>query len=111
MKVLVLEDNRLWSSRLKQTLTAFSHEAVIATSPQPCDVAILGLERASMQADVSARKQLGAYVIGHAGHKEKRLHAAGREAGCDRLATNGELTHKLPQILDEVSVILSAPSA
>ena len=103
MKVLVLEDNLMWSSRLRQTLTAFGHEAIIATSPQPCDVAIIGLERKSMSEDVAELKRLGVFVIGHAGHKEKHLHAAGREAGCDRLATNGELTHKLPQILESVT--------
>ena len=109
MRVLVLEDNLLWSCRLRQTLVAFGHEAVVATSPQPCDVAILGLERKSMSEDVAVLKSLGAYVIGHAGHKEKELHAAGRAAGCDRLATNGELTHKLPQILDEIAA--NSPSA
>ena len=108
MKVLVLEDNLLWSSRLRQTLTAFGHEAIVARSPQHCDVAILGLERKSMREDVAALKALRVFVIGHAGHKEKHLHAAGREAGCDRLATNGELTHKLPQILDD---IVTHPSA
>ena len=111
MRVLVLEENLMWSSRLRQTLTAFGHEAIVATSPQPCDVAIIGLERKSMSEDVAELKRLGVFVIGHAGHKEKELHAAGREAGCDRLATNGELTHKLPQILDQISVSPSSPSA
>ncbi|MDQ2985484.1 MAG: hypothetical protein M3R13_02025, partial [Armatimonadota bacterium] len=97
MKVLILEDNLLWSSRLKQTLTAFGHEPVVGSVPADCDVAILALGRPSMAEDVAALKQLGAFVIGHAGHKEKELHAAGREAGCDRLASNSELTNKLPE--------------
>jgi hypothetical protein len=55
-----------------------------------------------MAQDVAKLQELGAYVIGHAGHKEKELHAAGRDAGCDRLATNSELTNKLPQMLEEI---------
>jgi hypothetical protein len=108
LKVLVLEDNLLWSSRLRKTLTAFGHEAIVANTPQTCDVAILALNRAAMHEEVTALKSLGAYVIGHAGHKEKDLHAAGLAAGCDRLATNSELTNKLPQILDEILPSLAA---
>ena len=108
MKVLVLEDNLLWSSRLRKTLTAFGHEAVVANNPQACDVAILALNRPAMLQEVAALKSLGAYVIGHAGHKEKDLHAAGLAAGCDRLATNSELTNKLPQILVEILPLLPA---
>ena len=108
MKVLVLEDNLLWSSRLRTTLTAFGHEAIVTNTAQPCDVAILALNRPAMREEVAALKSLGAYVIGHAGHKEKELQAAGREAGCDRIATNSELTNKLPQILDEILPSLAA---
>lgn len=103
MKVLILEDNLLWSSRLKQTLAAFGHEPIVGSAPSACDVAILALGRPSMAEDVAELKQLGAFVIGHAGHKEKDLHEAGREAGCDRLASNSELTNKLPQILEEIA--------
>jgi hypothetical protein len=102
VKVLVLEDNLLWSSRLRKTLTAFGHEAIVASSPQVCDVAILALNRPAMHEEVAALKSLGAYVIGHAGHKEKDLHAAGLAASCDRLATNSELTNKLPEILKSI---------
>jgi len=56
-----------------------------------------------MRDDVVALKAMGAVVIGHAGHKEKELLAAGKEAGCDRLATNSELTNKLHQILQEIA--------
>jgi hypothetical protein len=102
LKVLILEDNLLCSSRLKQTLVAFGHEAVVASSPQACDAAIIALGRPTMAADVAELRSMGAFVIGHAGHKEKDLHEAGKKAGCDRLATNSELTNKLPQILEEI---------
>ncbi len=103
MKVLILEDNLLWSSRLKQTLTAFGHEAIVASVPQECDAAIIALGRPTMASDVASLRAKGAFVIGHAGHKEKELHQAGKDAGCDRLATNSEITNKLPQILEEIS--------
>jgi hypothetical protein len=103
VKVLILEDNLLWSSRLRQTLQAFGHEAVVASSPQPAEVAIIALGRPAMASEVASLKQLGAFVIGHAGHKEKELLEAGKAAGCDRLASNSELTNKLPQILEEIA--------
>ena len=92
----------MWSSRLKQTLSAFGHEAIVSSEAMACDVAIVALGRPSMMADVTALKSLGAYVVGHAGHKERELLAAGAAAGCDRLASNSELTNKLPQMLQEV---------
>jgi hypothetical protein len=110
LRVLVLEDNLLWSSRLRKTLTAFGHEAIVANTPQACDVAIVALNRPSLSGEVGTLKSLGAYVIGHAGHKEKELHAAGLAAGCNRLATNSELTNKLPQILEEIG-LEAKPSA
>jgi hypothetical protein len=97
-----LEDNLLWSSRFRQTLTAFGHEPIVASGPQECDAAIIALGRKTMPQDVASLHAIGAYVIGHAGHKEKELHRAGKEAGCDRLATNGEITNKLPQMLEEI---------
>lgn len=98
-----MEDNLLWSSRLKQTLAAFGHEPIVASVPQECDAAIIALGRNTMVEDVAALRAKGAFVIGHAGHKEKDLHQAGKDAGCDRLATNSELTNKLPQILEEIA--------
>lgn len=103
MKVLILEDNLFWSSRLRQTLQAFGHEVALGRGPQPCDVAIIDLARPTMANDVAKLHDLGAYVIGHAGHKEKDLHAAGKAAGCDKLATNGEITAKLPQMLEQIA--------
>ena len=41
-------------------------------------------------------------MIAHAGHKEKELLELGKDLEVDRLATNSELTYKLPQILEEL---------
>jgi dephospho-CoA kinase len=44
-------------------------------------------------------KQAGIKVIAHAGHKEHELRDLGRAAGCDVLATNGEMAHHLGRVL------------
>jgi hypothetical protein len=103
LTVLILEDNLLWSSRLRQSVAAAGHDPVVSSTVQACDVAILALNRTSLAEDVASLRSLGAFVMGHAGHKEKALLEAGREAGCDRLVTNGELAHKLPQILEAIA--------
>jgi len=73
--------------------------------PEGVQVAIVNLGSRAMDpaALVDALREKGVYVIAHAGHKEKELHELGRTLGCDRLATNSEITHKLPQLLEEAS--------
>jgi hypothetical protein len=103
VKVLVYETNLMWSSRLMNSLTKLGHEPVLVGNPTPeaADAAIVNLGEESFAPIklVPELKALGTVVIGHAGHKEKDLHALGREAGCDILATNSELTYKLESIL------------
>lgn len=106
MTVLVVEDNLIWSERLKKSILALGHEAIIA-SPKAvdrplCDVAIVNLSHASSAEEVARLKAAGAWVIGHAGHKERDLLSAGRDSGCDRVASNSELTYKLESLLAEV---------
>lgn len=108
MKVLIFEDNLMWSTRLRQSVQGLGHEAQVLTS-LPDDgrgarVAIVNLGSDRLGASlVEPLHALGLKVVGHAGHKEKELLDLGREAGCDRLATNSELTFKLPQILEELA--------
>jgi hypothetical protein len=105
MKVLVFEDNLMWSSRLMQSLRGLGHEPVLITSlpfdPQGADVAILNLSSAKLMSPelVADLKANGIRVIGHAGHKESQLIAYGKDAGCDTLATNSELTYKIESLL------------
>lgn len=106
MTILVLEDNLLWSTRLARSLQALGHEAEVHSAlpkgPLRADAAIVNLGALDLRALVDPLREAGIYVIGHAGHKERELHDLGREAKCDRLATNSEITHKLGQILDEI---------
>ena len=120
MKVLIVEANLMWSPRLVKSVVASGHEAVASTRvglPLPDDwseipIAILNLGELGDSAKeiVDAFHANGTIVIAHAGHKEKDLHSLGKEAGCDILATNGELTWKLEKILEKAGNMHSAGS-
>lgn len=97
----------MWAPRLTKSVTAFGHVATaFAKMPNElpsADVAIVNLGSRAMPPSeiVPQLRNAGIKVIAHAGHKETELLELGRELGCDRLATNGELTHKIDQILNE----------
>lgn len=103
MQVLVLERNLLWSSKLANSLKHLGHEAVllkgIPRETGEARLAIINLSEPDTKAVVSALHELGLKVIGHAGHKEKNLLSLGKDAGVDIVATNSELTFKLPELL------------
>jgi ketopantoate hydroxymethyltransferase len=103
MKLLIFESNLFWSTRLVHSARALGHEALVVSEPQEGDAAIVNLGAPNVQMLIEELKRRGIYVIGHAGHKEKDLHALGREAGCDKLATNSELTFKLGSLLDQAA--------
>ncbi len=88
-----------------KSIKALGHEPLLVTNPtaQAGDAAILNLSSPHLSTPVlvSNLRELGVYVIGHAGHKERDLLELGRLAGCNRLATNSELTFKLENLLDE----------
>lgn len=108
MRVLIFEDNLMWGPRLLKSITAFGHEGkVLARVPEeipPADLAIVNLGSLNLPATdlVPKLKAANLKVLAHAGHKEKELHELGRDLGCDRLATNSEITHKLQEILNEL---------
>lgn len=105
MRVLIFEDNLIWSERLRKSVVGLGHEAVVvsrlrAELPEG-NVAILNLGSETLWSKelVAGLKANGVYLIGHAGHKEKQKLEAGREEGLDKVATNSQLTFKLDQIL------------
>ena len=111
MTVLVFEDNLLWSSRLKRSLSALEKRCVIydsepETIPQ-AEVAIinLGSKRFKTEELVQKLKAQGTYVLAHAGHKETALLEIGRVAGCDKVATNSALTFKIEALLNEIPAL------
>jgi len=109
MKVLVFEDNLVWSSRLLQTLRHLGHEPTLMKcvdfEPSGAEVAIVNLGSQGLPAlqIVPKLKELGIHVIGHSGHKEKGLQANGAELGCDQVVSNSQLTFKLDQLLANFS--------
>lgn len=102
MKVLLLEDNLIWSQRLRMGVKRLGLEAIVNQPQAEADVAIVNLGEVD-PSTIRALKARGCIVIGHAGHKEKELIERGRAARCDLIVTNGALTHKLDQILKEAT--------
>lgn len=109
MTVLVFETNLFWSARLTKALAALGHEARVVAPGVPSnengDVALVNLGEAAYDPAVLVPRlrESGVYVIGHAGHKETELRELGKAAGCDRIASNSELTFKLEALLEETS--------
>ncbi len=105
MKVLIFEDNLMWSAKLKKTAESLGHEAQIldrmphALPDAQAAIVNLGSESLGVDALLPLLKEQGVWTVGHAGHKEKSLLDAGREAGCDLVVTNSTLTFKLDQVL------------
>ena len=90
------------------SLRKLGHEAVLIGKPSGEDfgeAAIVNLGSVSMPPAplIAALKAKGIAIIAHAGHKEKDLLALGKSLDCEILATNSELTFKLPELLQRVS--------
>jgi hypothetical protein len=78
MTIAILDDNLLWSTRLKRTVEALGHRAVVAsptTEVLPeADVAIVALSPGDPRLEEVLRllRERGTHLIGHAGHKRAR---------------------------------------
>ena len=106
MTVWAFESNLMWSSKLRQSLRILGHECVLlkeVPAEGTADVAIVNLGEGDPKALIAALKGRGVPSIGHAGHKEKELHDLGRDAGASLLATNSEIAHKLPDLLEKAA--------
>lgn len=97
----------MWSVRLSKGLEVLGHDVTVERAPVDgtFDVVIVNLGEPNVDwpARVAHLQARGIKVIAHAGHKEKEVIALGREAGCDVVATNSELTNKLADVLARVS--------
>jgi hypothetical protein len=104
MTVWTFESNLMWSSKLRQSLRILGHECVLlkeVPSEGTADLAIVNLSEGDPKALIAALRARGVPSLAHAGHKEKELHDLGKEAGATLLATNSEITHKLPDLLEK----------
>lgn|GEM_PF-552426 len=108
MKVLIFEDNLIWSERLRKTVTGLGHEAIVISRLKAVlpdgDVAILNLGSETLWSSelVAGLKAKGFHLVGHAGHKEKQKLQEGREEGVDQVVSNSTLTFKLDDVLAKV---------
>ncbi|MFM9871893.1 MAG: hypothetical protein ACKVQS_00345 [Fimbriimonadaceae bacterium] len=108
MRILIFEDNLIWSERLRKSVTGLGHEAVVVSRLKAelpdCDVAILNLGSETLWSTelVAGLKAKNVHLIGHAGHKEKQKLEAGREEGVDQVVSNSTLTFKLDEVLARV---------
>lgn len=107
MVVAVYDENLMWSARLRLTLQAAGHTALL---PKPgalptADVAIVNLGSKAFPADqlVPDLKGQGTKIIAHAGRKEKPLLTQGNELGCDLVVSNSTITNQLVKLLDQVT--------
>lgn len=107
MRILLVDRNLFWTVRFSKALQSLGHEAISTSGPpwpnQRFDAAILNLGTAGLSVEwVRSLQEQGAYVIGHAGHKEAEKLDLGNAMGCDYVATNSEITHKLADLLTKV---------
>jgi hypothetical protein len=112
MRVLVVERNLIWGPRLANSARGAGHETELVSGPPfegEFDVAILNLADAQLEW-VDTLHAAGVKVIAHAGHKEGEKLLSGKEMGCDIIATNGEITAKLPAILDRAAKLPKVPA-
>ncbi len=104
-KVLVIEPDLLWSSRISQTLKAsdipFQLASKVPDSAEGIAVAIVPLscKLLSPEACIPALLHLGIPVIAHAGHRDAELLQLGRDLNATQVVTNGSLARSLPTIL------------
>jgi hypothetical protein len=111
MRILILEDNLFWSSRLRLSVVALGHEPVVLERMPPAwpdaELAIVNLGSVELAPPlvVPALRERGIRVIGHAGHKEGALLDLGRAAGCHLIVSNGTLTHRLEQVIQQALLL------
>jgi hypothetical protein len=105
MRIIILERNLIWSSRLVNAAKTLGHEAQVMTElPEviEADVAIINLAEPDTRV-FAPLASAGVKIVAHAGHKEKDKLQLGKSAGCDLVVTNSELTFKLADILEKVT--------
>ena len=114
MTVLILDENLIWSERLRLGVKALGHDPTVASAPggEPvADIAIVNLgSRVFPPTEwIPKLKAASVTIIAHAGHKEKPLLQLGEDTGADIVVSNGTLTHKLDEVLAS-AMALRAPS-
>ena len=106
--VLILEEDLLWSMRLRNGVTAAGHTPIVFDRPAEelpeADMVLVNLGSRRFPPDewIPRLREKGLYVIAHTGHKESELIELGKSLVVDQLVTNGMLARRLPDILAKI---------
>ena len=111
--VLVADDDLLFSTQIESALAAHGHRAwVVRTAPafeqalrRRPDAAIVNLAARMDVIDAVRRAKADPVtrtipVLGFCGHADAARRRAAEAAGCDRVATNGEVSNNLTRLLE-----------
>ncbi len=120
LRIVVADDDLLFSTRVASALTGCGHRPLVVRTAAAfrealragAAAAIVNLASSPLDA-VSAIRDAKADpairtvpVLGFCGHTDTARQAAARAAGCDLVATNGEVSNNLPRLL---STLLATP--
>lgn len=122
LTILVAGDDLLFEARIASAVTLLGHRAAVvrtasafhnALRERP-DAVIVNL--ASQMDAIEAVRRAKAdpatrtiRVLGFCGHADAARRRAAQEAGCDRVATNGEVSSNLPRLLEMLVDSVPAP--
>ncbi len=118
--IVVADDDLLFSTRVASALTGCGHRPqVVRTASAFLEIlragpaaAILNLASSRLDAVAAIRNAKAdpatrtIPLLGFCGHADAARQAAARAAGCDLVATNGEVSNNLPRLL---STLLATP--
>jgi PleD family two-component response regulator len=124
--IVVAGDDLLFSQRIASALEPLGYRPVIArtaeafhaslTGPPPA-AAVLNLAShrfdalAAIRAAKSGAATRGVPLLGFCGHTDVARHRAAQAAGCDLVATNGEVAGHLGRLLTQLLSASQAPPA
>jgi CheY-like chemotaxis protein len=123
LTVVVAGDDLLFSTRIAAALSRYGHRPVRAESLPAfeaalragADAVILNLASWTLDATAAIRRTKDTPgirpvpLLGFCGHADTRRQEAARAAGCDLVATNGEVSSNLQRLLTELLPESSTP--
>jgi CheY-like chemotaxis protein len=122
LTILVAGDDLLFATRIEEALTQRGHRPrVVRTTSafqnalrERPDAAIVNLASEMDAIEAIRRAKADAAtrtipVLGFCGHADAARRRAAQEAGCDRVATNGEISSNLPRLLEMLVDRVQAP--
>jgi hypothetical protein len=109
VKVVILENDLMWSVRLQKRMQSLGYDAQVIdrwTDEIPyTDIAVINMRSREfpLEKTVDLLKEKKVFILGHVGHKESDLILLGKNLNIDKIVTNSMMIHKLEEILKEIS--------